>query len=441
MLLQTDDTWLVEIRFGRTKWRIRELVQSIARTFHVEDVMERHPHVTLYGPFTLRTGVNPREILSLIGNIAKDHTPVAFTIDGWEKREGMHGSVIAFTVYPSDDFRILTTDISRALHPVVESLNAWDGTPELKWFHSTITNRMDAPSADLVFSGLSGTPQSVPEPILPGSGLFDRVRDLFARPKESPVFPVYSPPLLDETGLRITVLNGEHIYAEYDLIEKRWILAGHDHESLSWQRTLQAFRYRSGFELRDPVPSTPDTIFVISDLHLGHANIIRYCSRPFLYSDVQEMDHVLIKNWNYTISPLNRVFHLGDLRYGREAPLHTQYRKKLHGQITWVTGNHDEHEPGGVPSVRMEYDGRQFLLIHDPADVPPDFDGWVIHGHHHNNDLRHYPFINFSGRRINVSAEVTGYVPVSLGEIAQLIRQQEISGNTTPLCLRHPQVS
>jgi hypothetical protein len=46
----------------------------------------------------------------------------------------------------------------------------------------------------------------------------------------------------------------------------------------------------------------------------------------------------------------------------------------------------------------------------------------------HNNDLKEYPFINFKEKRINVSAEVIGYRPVSLRRIAALIREGEAAG-------------
>jgi calcineurin-like phosphoesterase family protein len=245
------------------------------------------------------------------------------------------------------------------------------------------------------------------------------------------------PLTLDEAGLRITIMKGESILAEYDLLEKRWIVSNHSQNNPAWQNTLRLYRHLAGFELLDPRFSDPGDIFLISDLHLGHANIIHYCCRPFFFSDIREMDHVLIKNWNYTISPANRVYYLGDLRYGRGGDSAEYYRNKLRGRITFIQGNHDLRQPGAQPLTILEHRGLRFCLVHDPADAPERFEGWVIHGHHHNNNLRCYPFINFEGRRINVSAEVLGYIPVSLNHICSLIQERLSGTDRTPILLNY----
>ena len=316
-------------------------------------------------------------------------------------------------VRPSEPLKNLTSSLADNLSSLVESQNIWDACPENKWFHVTVANRLDLNRALAVFSVLTDQKKAVPD-----QGVLQRfellVQSMFFWTKGHKI-----PPLtLDEHGLRLTIMRGDLIFAEFDFLENRWISGDYSHTSKSWQKSLSLFRQKYGFERTDPQPSDPDDIFLIGDLHLGHANIINYCSRPFLVSDVREMDRVLIKNWNYTISPANCAYHLGDVRFGRDALPVPEYRKKLKGQITFIRGNHDESEPETVPSVTLDYRGYRFLLVHDPADVKKEFDGWIIHGHHHNNDLRNYPFINFEHRRINVSAEVVGYIPVNLTHIS-----------------------
>jgi calcineurin-like phosphoesterase family protein len=44
--------------------------------------------------------------------------------------------------------------------------------------------------------------------------------------------------------------------------------------------------------------------------------------------------------------------------------------------------------------------------------------------------------MNFTDRRVNVSAEVIGYKPVSLHGIVQRIRERELSGDTSPILFR-----
>ncbi len=50
--------------------------------------------------------------------------------------------------------------------------------------------------------------------------------------------------------------------------------------------------------------------FYISDLHLGHYNVIKMCNRPF--SSVEEMDETLINNWNAAVHDEDDVYILGD---------------------------------------------------------------------------------------------------------------------------------
>lgn len=59
-------------------------------------------------------------------------------------------------------------------------------------------------------------------------------------------------------------------------------------------------------------------IYFTSDLHLGHKNVIRLCNRPF--TDIEEMDHVLISNWNKRVHPHDTVVILGDLMFRNEKP-------------------------------------------------------------------------------------------------------------------------
>ena len=431
------EIFLIEIRLGTTKWRVRETIYAIAKKFRLEKFVERNPHITLYGPLNLNEGISSQQLLDTIGQVASRYDPVPFMIDGWEKREGMHGSVIAFSVRPSEALKNLTAAIAGALMPITFSYNVWDAYRDRKWFHVTIANRLDPRKAEYYFSAITKSDDTLPHIDRTQPGLFTGLLKWLKKTAGLKSRLIIWPVTLNETGLRITVMQGEKILAEYDLLEKCWIADGNRHTSQSWQNTLSQHRKKTGFELTTRKPDQGGEVFLISDLHLGHANIIRYCSRPFLFSDVAEMDRVLIDNWNYVILPESRVYYLGDFRYGKHARSINDYRKKLTGNITFIKGNHDDVELGAVPSSTLDYKGLTFLLVHNPADAPQDFKGWVIHGHHHNNNLHHYPFINREKRRINVSAEVIGYTPVGLDEICSLIQSRQSGGNTTPILLRN----
>ena len=55
-------------------------------------------------------------------------------------------------------------------------------------------------------------------------------------------------------------------------------------------------------------------IYVISDTHFSHNNIIEYCDRP--YKNTLEMNQDIIKKWNSVVTENDIVFHLGDVGFG-----------------------------------------------------------------------------------------------------------------------------
>ena len=57
----------------------------------------------------------------------------------------------------------------------------------------------------------------------------------------------------------------------------------------------------------------PD-VFIISDTHFSHDNIIGYSNRPF--NNVEEMNETLVRNWNSVVKPTDWVICLGDFALG-----------------------------------------------------------------------------------------------------------------------------
>jgi len=237
---------------------------------------------------------------------------------------------------------------------------------------------------------------------------------------------IAEPPKKDENEqviveiLRIILRKEGYPVAEFDLSRKEWLPTSKSVQRKNAKQSLYKFRIEKGYQLSRSACKDIARIFVMSDLHLGHANSIPRYKRPFLPSDPGEMDRVLIRNWNWTVNADDTIVFLGDLSYMGSTPSES-YLQRLRGKIFFLEGNHDPYYPYMSHCLLMRYKGVRYLFIHDPEEMRKPFDGWVIHGHVHNKDLLHYPFFNPHMRTVNVCAEMVGYRPISLDEIHDLV--------------------
>lgn len=240
------------------------------------------------------------------------------------------------------------------------------------------------------------------------------------------------PLLLTTDATRIILPEGEM----YDLPLGRPLSPEEAASEEVLRQSHAAYRRARGYECTTPCHTAAPETFLTADLHLGHRNAISYYCRPFLPEDTAMMDRILTANWNHTVSPNDRVIFAGDFTYKADRDSTDAYRSQLNGTVTWIEGNHDTSLEGTCPSSTFTADGREFLVVHNPKHAPPGYRGWVIHGHTHNARLGKYPFISFSNRTVNVSADVTGYRPVPLQEILTLITAGEAAGRTAPILTR-----
>ncbi len=210
---------------------------------------------------------------------------------------------------------------------------------------------------------------------------------------------------------------------------------------LSWRKALSSYgRRKNTAKFSEPENAPPgesppqiysESTYFIGDTHFDHKNGIREFRRPF--TNVTEMNKVMKDNWNSTVGDNDTVYFLGDWTMGWGHRPAKYWIGQLKGIKFSLRGNHDKRER----DIRYEdfkelhIKGYDFLVIHNPDPDDPrqtreqkqklqNWQGWVIHGHTHADNMGRYPFINGERRTINVSVEVIHYRPVSLSSLLAL---------------------
>ena len=168
--------------------------------------------------------------------------------------------------------------------------------------------------------------------------------------------------------------------------------------------------------------------YFISDTHFNHLNIIKYCNRPF--KDVEEMNKIIINNWNEVVKNNDEIYHLGDLALGRKSDFYN-IANKLNGIKYLVRGNHDNwsvntYEEFGfivLKNAPIKLEKYKLLLSHTPVNdkqIPNEYIN--LHGHIHNKNLyecveKYEPSEYSLEKHINISCDVMDFTPISIEEL------------------------
>jgi calcineurin-like phosphoesterase family protein len=188
-------------------------------------------------------------------------------------------------------------------------------------------------------------------------------------------------------------------------------------------------------------------IYFTSDLHLYHANVIKYCARPF--QTVEEMNEIIVKNWNETVGVDDTVYCLGDFAMAFR-PVET-FTRRLNGIKYLIPGNHDfchsYHKRSRNPEAKakwiQKYVDNGWIVLpeqttldisgvgtinmcHHPHTLVGDYDDkyakWrpkddgkpLLCGHVHDK-------WKTLGNMINVGVDVWDFKPVSFEQIKGII--------------------
>ena len=176
-------------------------------------------------------------------------------------------------------------------------------------------------------------------------------------------------------------------------------------------------------------------IWFTSDTHFGHKNILKYTDRPF--SSAEEMDNILIENWNNRVKGDDEIYHLGDVALCSPKKLR-EILARLNGKIYLIRGNHDKSaeacrdrfewikdyyelevsDPDG-------YQGKQLIvLFHYAMRVwqASHYGTYHLYGHSHG-ELPDDP----NSLSFDVGVDCHNYAPINYDEIKSIMKKKSWS--------------
>lgn len=157
--------------------------------------------------------------------------------------------------------------------------------------------------------------------------------------------------------------------------------------------------------------------FFTADQHFDHANIIKYCHRPF--SSAKEMNEAIIDNHNSVVKPGDTVFHLGDIAFVKSFyELQKLYLDKLNGKHVLIRGNHDYWADGRTPSIiEAKVSKQKIVCCHYSMHIwnRSHHNAWHLFGHSHG-------LVTGIGKSFDVGVDAHNFTPVSFDQVSEIMK-------------------
>jgi calcineurin-like phosphoesterase family protein len=177
--------------------------------------------------------------------------------------------------------------------------------------------------------------------------------------------------------------------------------------------------------------------FLVSDTHFGHAGVCKFLCEDGIHkirpwTDPDEMNEDMIRMWNETVRPNDKVYHLGDVVINRR---YLPILDRLNGDKVLIKGNHDifklEDYAKYFRDIRSCHKMGEYILTHIPLH-PDSLARWCggnFHGHLHTSRVMEYrksiKMTVIDPRYFNVSVEQIGFKPILFEEAVKAMKYQQ----------------
>jgi len=170
--------------------------------------------------------------------------------------------------------------------------------------------------------------------------------------------------------------------------------------------------------------------FFTADEHFGHANIIKYCNRP--YKNVEEMNKDLIARFNKKVPDSNQSFtvHAGDFCFGKSYAEAYNYIKYLNGHHIFLMGSHDvwlRNDPNRVSTHEIwekRIDGQLVVVCHYAMRTwaASHYNSWHLYGHSHGK-------LESIGKSHDIGVDNNEFSPLSWDDLRAIMTNKPDNPN------------